>query len=537
MPQSLARSDTRMRFVREWIVCLAITALWFGATGWLRPLAIPDEGRYVGVAWEMLRSGDWLVPKLDGLPFFHKPPLFYWITAASMQVFGPGAGAARVAALLGSVAAATGLFAFVRRWIDLGQARTTVIVLVTMPIFYGGAQYANLDMLVAGCISAGILLAAHAALARDEGLPYRRALALAFAAAGCGVLAKGLIGVVMPALVLLAWGGATRRLGKVLALLRWAPGWLIFLAVAAPWFVVMHYRFADFGHYFFVVQHFQRFAAGGFNGAQPAWFYPVVLIVLTLPWSPWLVALARRRYWSRDEHSDVRVLMLVWLVVVTVFFSIPSSKLIGYILPAVPPLAFLIVDAFRSLDRRAAPNGSVAQRAWSGNGLRAATALVAATMCVAVAVVAHFYQPKSLQAVADRLQALRQVDEPVIFLGQYYYDVAFYARLVAPIIVVDPWAPADLAQDSWRRELVDAGRFAPADAQRILLRPEELAPALCRARASWVIGPSAPAAATSLFASQVPSYQDRGISLWHVVASAPAMRAALRCQQPSNSAP
>ena len=61
-----------------------MTALWFGCTAWLRPLAIPDEGRYVGVAWEMLRSGDWLVPTLDGLPFFHKPPLFYWISAASM---------------------------------------------------------------------------------------------------------------------------------------------------------------------------------------------------------------------------------------------------------------------------------------------------------------------------------------------------------------------------------------------------------------------------------------------------------------------
>src|SRR5882762_4045158 len=79
----------------DWLVCMAIAALWFGITLGLRPLAIPDEGRYVGVAWEMLRSGDWAVPTLNGLPFFHKPPLFYWITAGSMSLFGLHEEAAR----------------------------------------------------------------------------------------------------------------------------------------------------------------------------------------------------------------------------------------------------------------------------------------------------------------------------------------------------------------------------------------------------------------------------------------------------------
>src|SRR4051794_21568336 len=58
----------------EALAAVAILA-WLAATAWARPLWLPDEGRYVGVAWEMLRSGDWLTPRLDGLPFFHKPPL------------------------------------------------------------------------------------------------------------------------------------------------------------------------------------------------------------------------------------------------------------------------------------------------------------------------------------------------------------------------------------------------------------------------------------------------------------------------------
>ena len=82
---------------RETYVVLGFIVLWISATAWARPLALPDEGRHVGVAWEMMRSGDWLTPTLNGLPFFHKPPLFYWITAGSMSLFGLNEMAARAA--------------------------------------------------------------------------------------------------------------------------------------------------------------------------------------------------------------------------------------------------------------------------------------------------------------------------------------------------------------------------------------------------------------------------------------------------------
>ncbi|HEY9460708.1 MAG TPA: hypothetical protein VIR04_07905, partial [Paralcaligenes sp.] len=78
-----------------WKVVIA-TFLWLAATTWTRPLLLPDEGRYVGVAWSMLDVGQFSVPRLDGLPFFHKPPLFYWITALAMQCFGANEWAARL---------------------------------------------------------------------------------------------------------------------------------------------------------------------------------------------------------------------------------------------------------------------------------------------------------------------------------------------------------------------------------------------------------------------------------------------------------
>jgi len=126
---------------------------WLALLAWPRPLMLPDEGRYVGVAWEMMRSGDWLVPTLNGLPYFHKPPLFYWVTAAAMSVFGPGDWAARTAPLLGAWAGAMAVFLFVRRWWGESTARLTLVVLLAQPLFYIGGQFANLDMLVAGCIT------------------------------------------------------------------------------------------------------------------------------------------------------------------------------------------------------------------------------------------------------------------------------------------------------------------------------------------------------------------------------------------------
>ena len=550
MNAPLARTLNFWTGGRSWLTCLTLSALWLGVTAWLRPLAIPDEGRYVGVAWDMLRSGDWRVPTLYGLPFFHTPPLFYWITAASMQVFGPSVTAARAAPWLASVAMTTGLFAFVARWVGVRQAWTSVVVLATLPLFYGASQYANLDQLVAGCITLAILGVAHAALAAPAGRPaptvhgVRGVLAAGFLAAALGVLAKGLIGVVLPVLVLLIWGTLTRRLLKVLALLLWAPGWALFIAVVAPWFIAMHLQFEAFTHYFFVVQHFNRFTSTSFNSPEPGWFYAAVLLLLTLPWSLWLLGWLPRRARTGTaavgadapahapaegparKQVEVRVLMAVWTVCIAGFFSLPSSKLIGYILPALPPLAFLIAQA----------TGRVRQPRWRAlPGATTACAVLAALLCVGGVTAAHFYQPKSNQALAAVLRAARQPGEPVLFLNAYYYDVMFLARVDAPVQVVDAWLASDLAHDSWRRELVDAARFAPASTTRRLLQPQELVPALCAARSSWLIGAWPATTAPAWLAAQTPVHEFDGTALWHIQATTPAVRAALGCAAPGRA--
>ena len=327
------------------IKMLAIIALWLAAAAWMRPLMHPDEGRYATVAYEMLRSGDWLTPTLNGMPFFHKPPLFYWLTGAALAVFGPNEFAARMASLIGASMGAWALYLFTRHWCGQALARRSVLVLLVLPMFFAAAQFANLDMLVAGCITATILALAHAALCFEQGLAYRRVLWLAYVLAGLGVLAKGLIGFVLPAMVIGLWLLLRWRWRTLWALLS-VPGVVLMLVVTAPWFVAMQLRFDGFLHYFFVVQHFQRFAATGFNNVQPWWFYPAVLVLCSFPLVLWLRGTCVRGYFThQDTQGALRMLMGLTVLCVLLFFSLPKSKLLGYILPAVPALAWWIADA------------------------------------------------------------------------------------------------------------------------------------------------------------------------------------------------
>ena len=454
----------RQRVALVPLAAAALALLWLGFSLGARSLTLPDEGRYVGVAWEMLRSGNWLIPTENGLPFFHKPPLFYWLTAGSMSVFGTGAAAARLAPLLGACLGALGLYLVARRWAGERAARWTLLVLLTQPFFFGAAQFANLDMLVAACIALAILLAAHASLLLRNGLPHRSALLGAWAAAAFGVLAKGLIGLVLPGLVVVLWLALSGQ-GRTILRLCWPAGPALFALIAAPWFIAVQARYPDFGHFFFVYQHFERFARSGFNNVQPWWFFAAVLPALTLPWSLWLL---RSTFGARPgepaEATLWRRLMWVWLAAVLVFFSIPQSKPVGYAMPMLFPLAALCADALLGqLDRGPAP-AQLTRR------LALASTALAVTICIATVTYFALASHRNNIALAQTLLRLRAPGEPVVFVGDYFFDVPLHARLGEPVPVLSDWHdPAIARHDNWKRELAEATPFAPQLAASLLV--------------------------------------------------------------------
>lgn len=496
----------------------ALVFAWLAGTAWARWLMAPDEGRYVGVAWEMLRSGDWLNPTLNGLPYFHKPPLFYWINAASMSVFGVNEWAGRMASMLGGTLGVLALYVFVRRWGSERAARYTLLALLAQPLWLVGSQFANLDTLVAGCISATILLLAHAVLSFESKLPHRRALAGAYATAALGVLAKGLIGFVIPALVIVVWLALRRRWRSLWSLVWW-PGILLFLAVAAPWFIAMERRFPGFLDYFFVYQHFTRFTVGGFNNRNPAWFYPAVLAIFCFPWLPWL-AQGWRRERTESERS-LRWLMVVWALAVPLFFSLPKSKLLGYVLPAIPPLAYLAADGF------------MAVRAVSSRRrkLFLASALVSVSAVFGTVGWIATHPQHSSGPFGHRLAELRQADEPVFMLDYYRFDLAFYAGLKEPVRVVDNWADPEIPKrDNRRKELLDAGNFAPEKAASILISAQDMSRQLCANPSAWILAPFDADQNRYPFLQQAALVlRDKEVGLWHVVPGNAAVLKALGC--------
>jgi len=471
----------------------------------LRPLMLPDEGRYVGVALEMINSGNWTIPTLDGLPYFQKPPLFYWITAASLSVFGTGQLAARLAPLLGAGITAVALFLFARRWSDPTRARNALVVLLAQPLFLCAGQFANLDMLVAGLITATIALLAHSVLAREEGQPRLAPLLAAYAFAGFGVLAKGLIGAVIPGMVIGAWLLATRRWRAIGPLFSWR-GAALFAAIAVPWFVAAQQRYDGFFDYFFVVQHFRRFTSTGFNNAQPIWFYAAVLAGVFLPWAPWLYRQLRPQSVS-IARDPVRPLMLLWLGVVLAFFSIPQSKLLGYILPTMAPLAWLVSDGAARAGKLTA---GMRTWWWGAAGLGVATML-------ALVIGLTLMPRNSAREIAEELQAHRAQGEPVMMLGRFDFDVAFYARLREPILVVDAWSSADVQhRDNWRKELADAARFDPVAAKSRLVDSKDLVATLCRAPVTWIIASSGMENEIPILAHGNVVFNKRGTNLWRI---------------------
>jgi 4-amino-4-deoxy-L-arabinose transferase-like glycosyltransferase len=457
---------------QDWPV--AVLVVWLTPLAGFRVLTSPEEARYGSIAVAMVRSGDWATPMLNGLPFLDKPPLYYWIDAAALIALPYPQWALRAAPLLGAFASAWLLWRWLERRCGAPLARWTLLVLATMPLFFGGAQFANMDMLVAGCIAVSVCCAA-AAMTDPAPTPGDGAGPLAaWIAAALGVLAKGLIGLLLPVLIILVWSAATRHTRSLGVLLR-LPYVLVFLSLVLPWHLYQQWQHPGFAAHYLLGQHFGRFTGTGFNNARAWWFYLAAIPLLTLPWSLWLP----RAAWPRpgkvdDGRGELRWLMWIWLTVVTVFFSIPESKPPGYAMPALFPIAFLVADAVLRTRRR-----------WLA--LTTTGAAVAASL--AYVVVPGLTYEQDHRALAITHAALSKPGDPVAFVGDYYYDVPIYAALDRPARVAGDWSDPGFSQvDDWRRELAQAASFAPSTARQILLRRTDALSVPC-GRELWVVAP------------------------------------------------
>ena len=449
-----------------------------------RPLAVPDEGRYGEIGRWMLHSGDWLIPRLNGIPFFHKPPLLYWLEAAAMAALGVHVWVVRLVPALHAGLMLLAMYLSIRRFATETIARRAVWMFGTSLSFLLAGQYVNHDMLVAAWIGVAIWCFALAFLHGER--PHAALARWGFAACALGVLSKGLIGLALPGLVLLVWLVWTRQLKKVLYL-PWVSGLAVFGALAAPWFWLAERQHPGMLDYLFGTQQVARFSATTFNNGQPWWFYGLCLLVLLFPWSFFALnqalVQARRMQPATDSIASPWLsLCWIWLLAVIGFFSIPSSKIIGYALPVMPPLALLAAlgwDAAATRLRLSAP----AQGRWFA-------ALCASSLGIAVAANlagANYTRQYGAQDVAQALQAAgARPSDPVYLLGEFAYDLPFYRQASTPMVVIQDWPEKRQAPgDDWQHELLDGEKF-DAQAARVLQTPSVLVQARSQARA-WLV--------------------------------------------------
>jgi 4-amino-4-deoxy-L-arabinose transferase-like glycosyltransferase len=293
----------------------------------------PDEPRYASIAREMLNSGDYITPRLNGEPWFEKPVLMYWGAALGYKIFGNNEAGARFPSAVGATLCVFLLYWCGRKVWDRWIGFVAALIAATSIGCFAFARAASMDMPLTACLTMALVFFL---VGINESTPRRKLWFLLFyAALGFGVLAKGPVAILLPALSL---AGFLLLRGSWNEWKTWEPQsvWLT-IVIAAPWFILCTIVNGwTFVQVFFVSHNLERFTTSVFGHDRPLYFFLPVLLLLTFPWTFLLISALRRKF-SRSDH-----VLLWWAIVPFVFFTFSQSKLPGYILPMVPPIALLL---------------------------------------------------------------------------------------------------------------------------------------------------------------------------------------------------
>jgi len=341
------------------LLCLAIVAFYFYGLG-LLPLVGPDEPRYAQVAREMLLRGDLITPTLGGHTWFEKPALLYWMMIAAFKAFGVSEWSARLGPALSGLLTIAAVWCVGREvertsstdgisgfgfWSELAAATSFGVI-----VFSRGASF---DMVITMTTTWALSFFLLHEVAR---VPRSKTIFLVgfYALVGLSLLAKGLVGIVIPFGVVTLYYLLRRELPPRRVWLSLIWGVPVALAVSSIWYGPVIYRHGwQFIDQFFIQHHFARYVSNKYHHAQPVYFYLLILVPLTLPWSAFLFdGIAAIRDWylqDLDSLSKTRVFSLAWLLLPILFFSFSGSKLPGYILPVLPAASLIVGERLARL--------------------------------------------------------------------------------------------------------------------------------------------------------------------------------------------
>ena len=313
--------------------------IWFGTLNY-RHLIPSDEGRYAEIAREMLVTGDWVTPRYNGYKYFEKPPLQAWATAATFQVFGIGDWQARLWTALTGFLTILAIGFTGSRLYNARAGWLAAVVLASSPMWIISGHFNSLDMGLSAFLVAALcslLLAQHS----QSKTGCRNWMWVCWIFMALATLSKGLIGAAIPAMVFIAYSISAWD-WKIWTRLRLFSGTMIFLAITAPWFVLVALRNPEFLEFFFIHEHLQRFTQDAHSRTGPIYYFVPLLFIGLLPWVLQIPGSILQAWNERRREFSSGWLLVCWSVMIFAFFSVSHSKLPGYIIPIFPALALLI---------------------------------------------------------------------------------------------------------------------------------------------------------------------------------------------------
>jgi len=322
------------------VLAVSVAFPFLGSFGLLEP----DEGRFAQIGREMAASGDFLIPRLNGIEQFYKPPLVYWISAVGVRLFGVSEWTARLPSALAFV----GIICLVgwMGWRVRGRkvGWMAALILASMVEPYALGRQITLDMSLTFWVTAALACLVEVGLgARGRGWGY-----LFFFCMGMGFLAKGPMAWVVPLSAAWMWGWSARRSGGRLTL-PWKSGMGLTLGVALSWFVVVCLKYPELWKYFLGYELVERFASTTHGRSKPWWFFLPILAIGTVPWTGFLLGLGSATWKKIKENSLTSVQWALGgaIVIPFVVVSCSGSKLLTYILPIYPALALALAMGLR----------------------------------------------------------------------------------------------------------------------------------------------------------------------------------------------
>jgi len=408
------------------------------------PLLDPDEGRYAEIPREMLESGDFIIPRLNYVEYFEKPPLFYWCTAGAMALFGTHEWAVRSVPALAGFLTVSLIMGFGHRFFGprVGILGGWVYLTSVIPLIL--ARLPIIDGLFTLILTA-TWMTWWAGYRASTGPARDRWYTASWVCLGLAVMTKGIAAMALTGLIVFAFI-ALRSDWRGLRGMCWVRGLLIFTAIVLPWHLAAGLRHPEFFHFYFVVQHFGRLISE--EHARPFWYllaiFPLGMLFWTALFFPAAMSALRkarmavRMPWTGSRRTDqpgeaptssrgskasanpeIILFLTIWAGAVVALFSLSRSKLVPYILPAYPAMALLAAHYLM--------DGGVAK-----SSSRWCAGLTAVFLLAAIPLVSHYARSQEMLPWEGLEWAVRSA-QGALLLGSIWLGWAVFRPSLIPL--------------------------------------------------------------------------------------------------------